>query len=147
MAKFKTRDNPDESNLSTTFIEPYLHRALSILFPDLEMSKPANVDPDMDPLVLLFKSMGLTQAKALEVVKAPKSAAILEDIIEKHKDAVTGLEEKHATLLANLAILLSKAPSLAIDERDFIVKAVLDSKLKSVDQITGRSGATCVTCC
>lgn len=111
------------------------------------MSKPANVDPDTDPLALLFKSMGLTQAKALEAVKAPKSAAILKDIIESHKDAVTGLEEKHATLVANLAVHLSKAPSLAIDERDFIVKAVLDSKLKSVDQIAGMSGVACVTPC
>ena len=111
------------------------------------MSKSATTDPDTDPLVLLFKSMGLTQAKALDAVKAPKSAAILKDIIESHRDAVTGLEEKRATLLANLAVLLLKAPSLAIDERDFVVQAVLDSKLKSVDQITGRSGATCVTCC
>jgi len=96
------------------------------------------MDPDTDPLVVLFKSIGLTQAKALEAVKAPKSASILKNIIESHKDTVTSLEEKHATLLANLAVLLSKAPSLAVDRRDFIVRAVLDSKLKSVDQITGR---------
>ncbi|KIM46376.1 hypothetical protein M413DRAFT_65349 [Hebeloma cylindrosporum] len=100
------------------------------------MSKATNVDPDTDPLVLLFKSVGLTQAKALEAVKAPKSAAILKDIIESHKDTVTGLEEKHATLLANLAVLLSKTPLLATDQRDFVVKAILDSKLKSVDQVT-----------
>lgn len=110
------------------------------------MSKPVDMDPDTDPLVVLFRSMGLTQAKALEAVKAPKSAAILKDIIESHNDAVTGLEEKRATLLASLAVLLSKAPSVAIDERAFVVQAVLDSKLKSVDQITGRSGTTYVTC-
>jgi glutaminyl-tRNA synthetase len=103
------------------------------------MSKPANSDPNTGPLVLLFKSIGLSQAKALEAVKAPKSAATLKDIIESHQDALTGLEEKTAALLANLAVLLSKAPFLAADQRDFIVKAILDSRLKSIDQISGRS--------
>lgn len=101
------------------------------------MSKVPKADAPLDPLVFLFKSMGLTQAKAVEATKAPKSAAVLQDIIDTNKDAVTGLEEKQATLIANLAVIVSKAGSISSEERDYVLEAVLDSRLKSVDQITG----------
>ncbi|KAF8969458.1 tRNA synthetases class I, catalytic domain-containing protein [Flammula alnicola] len=100
------------------------------------MSKLANVDANADPLVPLFQSMGLTQAKALEAIKAPKSAAILKEIIESNTDVVTGLDEKQATLVANLAVALSKAGAFGSGERDYVVKAITESKLKSVDQVT-----------
>ncbi|KDR83953.1 hypothetical protein GALMADRAFT_55864 [Galerina marginata CBS 339.88] len=100
------------------------------------MSKAAKADQSTDPLVRLFQSMGLTQAKASEAIKAPKSATILKEIIESHKAVVSALEEKQATLIANLAVVLSKAGPIASDERNYVLDAILDSKLKSVDQVT-----------
>ncbi|PPQ77709.1 hypothetical protein CVT25_011144 [Psilocybe cyanescens] len=100
------------------------------------MSKAPKADAQLDPLVPLFKSMGLTQAKAIEATKAPKSAAVLQDIIDSNTDAVTGLEEKQATLIANLAVVISKAGPIAPEGRDYVLKAVLDSRLKTIDQIT-----------
>lgn len=102
------------------------------------MSKAPKADAQLDPLVPLFKSMGLTQAKAIEATKAPKSAAVLQDIIDSNTDAVTGLEEKQATLIANLAVVISKAGPIAPEGRDYVLKAVLDSRLKTIDQITGQ---------
>ncbi|KAH9482572.1 putative glutamine--tRNA ligase [Psilocybe cubensis] len=100
------------------------------------MSKAPKADAQLDHLVPLFTSMGLTQAKALEATKAPKSAAVLQDIIDTNKDAVTGLDEKQATLISNLAVIVSKASAISTEQRDYVVEAVLKSKLKSVDQIT-----------
>lgn len=104
----------------------------------ITMSKAAKVDQDVAPLVTLFQSIGLTQAKALEAIKAPKSAAILKEVIDSNKDAVTGLEEKQATLIANLAVQLPKSDDIKADERNYVLKAILDSRLKNFDQITGR---------
>jgi glutaminyl-tRNA synthetase len=95
------------------------------------MSKPNNA------LVSLFKSIGLTQAKAADAVKAPKSANILKEIIESHTVVAAGLDEKKASLISTLAILLAKASAVGSDERDYIINRILDSKLKTVDQITG----------
>ncbi|PPQ65934.1 hypothetical protein CVT26_010696 [Gymnopilus dilepis] len=100
------------------------------------MSKAPKADQASDPLVPLFQSIGLTKAKALEAIKAPKSAAILKDIIESHKDVVTGLDEKRATLVANLAVQLSKTSAVGSDEQDYVLKAIVDSRLKTVDQVT-----------
>lgn len=99
------------------------------------MSKPSAADES--PLVALFESIGLTKAKALEAIKAPKSAAILKETIESNTDLLTGLEEKQATLTYNLSVVLSKAGAVGLSERDYIVKAIIESKLKSVDQVTG----------
>lgn len=97
------------------------------------MSTSANEDP----LIALFKSIGLTQAKASEALKAPKSAAILKEIIESKSDKVIGLDEKTATLVANLSIVLSKAGAIGSDERNYVVEAITNSKLKTVDQVSG----------
>ncbi|KAF9057963.1 tRNA synthetases class I, catalytic domain-containing protein [Panaeolus papilionaceus] len=101
------------------------------------MSKPAKVDPNSDPLVPLFKSIGLSQGKAVEAVKAPKSAAILKEIIEANPLVAAGLDEKTATLIGNLAVLLSKtANPIEANERDYVTSHVVNSNLKSVDQVS-----------
>lgn len=97
------------------------------------MSKPSSDDPLVPP----FKSIGLTQAKALEALKAPKSAAILKDIIDANTDKVTGLDEKTATLLSNLSVALGKTAAISPEERDYVVATIVDGKLKSVDQVSG----------
>jgi glutaminyl-tRNA synthetase len=73
----------------------------------------------------------------LEAIKAPKSAAILKEIIESNTVLLTGLEEKQATLIYNLSVVLSKAGAVGSSERDYTIKAIIESKLKSVDQVTG----------
>ena len=92
---------------------------------------------DFTPLVSLFKSIGLTQAKAADAVKAPKSANILKEIIESHAAVAGGLDEKKASLVSTLAILLAKAGLVGSDEREYVINCIVNSKLKTVDQITG----------
>jgi glutaminyl-tRNA synthetase len=99
------------------------------------MSKPN--EQDSNSLVSLFKSIGLTQTKAADAVKAPKSANILKEIIESNAVVAGGLDEKKASLISTLAILLSKASAVGFDEREYLINCILHSKLKSVDQITG----------
>lgn len=101
------------------------------------MSKPPRPDTTSDPLVSLFKSIGLTQAKAQEAAKSPKGAAILKDIIESYHTVSSGeLNGKQAGLIVALSGALAKA-SIDPTERDYLIATILDNKLKSVDQVTG----------
>ncbi|RDB22773.1 putative glutamine--tRNA ligase [Hypsizygus marmoreus] len=100
------------------------------------MSKSAKSDPAADPLIPLFKSIGLSQAKAQEAVKSPKSAAILKDIIEKHSLLSRGLDEKQAGLVVTLAVTLAKSEGVGEQERQYVISRIADGKLKSVDQVT-----------
>ncbi|KAI0031675.1 glutaminyl-tRNA synthetase [Vararia minispora EC-137] len=88
--------------------------------------------PDTEELIKLFKAIGLSQAKAAEAAKSPKSAATLRDLVVRHDLAKKDLGEKQATLMAALAVSSAKLEGL---QRDYIVSAVLDGKLKSVDQV------------
>jgi len=72
-------------------------------------------------LIELFKSLGLTQAKAAEAAKNPKGAATLRDIIDKHGLVGKNVEEKQAGLLAALSVAGSK---LAEPERTYAVDAI-----------------------
>ena len=101
------------------------------------MSKSNDSEQDSSSLVSLFKSIGLTQAKAADAVKAPKSANILKEIIESHAVVAGGLDEKKASLISTLAILLAKASAIDYDEREYVINCILYSKLKTVDQTTG----------
>ena len=92
---------------------------------------------DSTSLVSLFKTIGLTQAKAAGAVKAPKSADILKEIIESHAVVAGGLDEKKASLILTLAILLAKTNAVGLCEREYVINQILNSKLKTVDQITG----------
>lgn len=87
------------------------------------------------PLVDVFKSIGLTQAKAAEAAKSPKSATTLRDLIEKY-ELVGKLDEKQAGLVAALAVQLSKS-NVGEEETSYVVRAILDGRLKSVDQANG----------
>ncbi|KAF4601983.1 hypothetical protein EYR40_005184 [Pleurotus pulmonarius] len=99
-------------------------------------SKTGNLDASADPLIALFKSIGLNQAKAAEAAKSPKAAAILKDIIEKHALATTSLDDKQASLFVALASAISKASDVGEQETSYIVARILDGKLKSVDQVS-----------
>lgn len=95
---------------------------------------------DTAPLIDLFKSIGLTQAKAAEAAKNPKSATIFKDLIEKY--ALVGkLDEKQAGLVAALAVQQSKS-NVGEEEKSYVVNAILDGRLKSVDQVNGTFALT-----
>ena len=66
------------------------------------MSKSEAPDTASYPLVSLFKSIGLTQAKAVEAAKSAKSANALKDLIESYS-LVGKLDDKQAVLVAALA--------------------------------------------
>jgi glutaminyl-tRNA synthetase len=104
--------------------------------------KSAPVDPSSDPLVVLFKSIGLPQSKAVEANKNPKSALVLKDLIEKHNLNDIGLDEKRAVLITAFAGNLFKTVAAGDDERSFVVANILEGKLKSVDQVSGECGET-----
>ena len=98
------------------------------------MPPKATTSADTAELIELFKSIGLTQAKAAEAAKSAKSAATLKDVIEKKHLADKNLDEKTSVLLATLAVQSSK---LGEPERDYVVDAILDGRLKSTDQVSG----------
>jgi glutaminyl-tRNA synthetase len=93
----------------------------------------------IDPLITLFKSIGLPESKAAEATKNPKSASVLKDIIDGHglAERQVGVQEKQAVLLAALAVQVAKSVEIDNDKRDYIIRRILEDKLKSVDQVTG----------
>ncbi|KAJ7129481.1 tRNA synthetases class I, catalytic domain-containing protein [Mycena epipterygia] len=101
------------------------------------MSKPAKADPALDPVVPLLKSIGLSQAKAVEAVKSPKIAAELKDIIESHSlhTREEKLDDKQAGLVVALAGQLVKSDAIAEEKRAYVVRRITDAQLKTVDQV------------
>lgn len=90
--------------------------------------------PETAELIELFKKIGLTQSKAAEAAKSPKSAATLRNIIESHDLVNKQLDDKQAVLLATLAVQGNK---LGDAERSYAVDAILDGRLKTTDQVSG----------
>jgi glutaminyl-tRNA synthetase len=90
--------------------------------------------PETTAYIELFKSIGLTQAKAAEAAKSAKSAALLQDLIEKHGLTGGHIDEKQAGLIAALAVQGGK---MGEDERGYIVDAIIHGRLKSSDQVNG----------
>ncbi|KAI0772040.1 glutaminyl-tRNA synthetase [Trametes elegans] len=89
--------------------------------------------PETAELIELFKKIGLTQSKAAEAAKSPKSAGTLRNIIESHDLVNKTLDDKQAVLLAALAVQGSK---LGDAERSYAVNAILDGRLKTTDQVS-----------
>ncbi|KAI0269475.1 glutaminyl-tRNA synthetase [Russula aff. rugulosa BPL654] len=96
------------------------------------MAPPKGTSPETAAYIDLFKSIGLSQAKASEASKSAKGAALLQDLIERH--ALTGgrIDEKQAGLVAALAVQGAK---IGEDERGYVVHAIIDGRLKSTDQV------------
>ncbi|KAG7096746.1 hypothetical protein E1B28_004158 [Marasmius oreades] len=97
-----------------------------------------------DPLISLFKSIGLTQAKANEAAKSPKAAATLKNLIDRYSlNSRNDVNEKNAGLIAALAGQLAKS-DCSNDTEKYVLEKILDGKLKSVDQVT--AAVKYVTC-
>jgi len=103
---------------------------------------PTPADASSDPMVILFKSIGLSQSKAVEANKNSKSATVLKDLIEKYNLVAAGLNEKQAVLVTAYAGNIAKAVAIGDDEKSFIVADILKGHLKSVDQVSGECSTT-----
>ncbi|KAI6034425.1 glutaminyl-tRNA synthetase [Pisolithus microcarpus] len=88
--------------------------------------------PSSEDLISLFKSAGLPQSKAAE---ATKNAKVLRDLVLSYNLVSAGLSEKQAVLVSALSLQLGKAQNIGGEERAYIVNAILEEKLKSVDQV------------
>ncbi|KII94900.1 hypothetical protein PLICRDRAFT_128224 [Plicaturopsis crispa FD-325 SS-3] len=100
------------------------------------MASQSKAPPPESDLISLFKSINLTQAKAAEAAKSPKSAAVLQEIIKSHDLAAQGLDEKQAVLTAAFASQVAKIATAGDGEKGYVVDAILKGKLKSVDQVS-----------
>ncbi|KAF8195712.1 tRNA synthetases class I, catalytic domain-containing protein [Mycena galopus ATCC 62051] len=99
------------------------------------MSKAAK-DKPQDPVVPLLKSIGLSEAKAIEAAKSPKIAAELKDIIEAYGLPKEKLDDKQAGLIVALAGTLVKSDKIAEEGRAYVVSKIVGGQLKTVDQVT-----------
>lgn len=108
----------------------------------LRAMAPTPVDASSDPLVILFKSIGLSQSKAVEANKNLKSALVLKDLIEKHNLVAAGLDEKQAVLVTSFAGNIAKTVAVGDNEKSFVVADILKGNLKSVDQVSGECSTT-----
>src|SRR3954470_21263846 len=97
---------------------------------------------DTAALTELFQSIGLSKPKATEAVKSPKSAAVLQDLIETHHLPSRGLGDKQAGLVLTYAIHLAKSASPAdvreVEKERMVVDGIVGGQLKSVDQVNGQ---------
>jgi hypothetical protein len=93
---------------------------------------------EADSLTSLFQSIGLTEAKAKEATKSPKSAAILKDMIQKHDLGSRGVTDKQAGLIVTYAIHVSKSSEIVEDaKKELVLEGIVQGQLKSVDQVNG----------
>ncbi|KAJ7368471.1 glutamine-tRNA ligase [Mycena albidolilacea] len=100
------------------------------------MSKTTK-DKAQDPVVPLLKSIGLSEAKAVEAAKSPKIAAELKDIIEAYGlHTKEKLDDKQAGLIVALGGALVKSDKIAEEGRAYVVSKIVGGQLKTVDQVT-----------
>ncbi|KAJ7284000.1 glutamine-tRNA ligase [Mycena rebaudengoi] len=98
------------------------------------MPKPDKID---DPVIALLQSIGLSAGKAAEAAKSPKIAAELTDVIAAHGLVDKGLDDKQAGLIVALAGTLVKGGgALGAERRAYVVGAVVERRLKTIDQVT-----------
>ncbi|KIJ20332.1 hypothetical protein PAXINDRAFT_166411 [Paxillus involutus ATCC 200175] len=90
-----------------------------------------------DDFISLFQSIGLPRSKAAEAAKNTKSATVLSNLIRSHDLASESdpLGEKRAVLVAALAVQLTKTQNDDHAKQGYVVNAIRQEKLKSVDQV------------
>lgn len=91
-------------------------------------------DASIAGLVELFKSIGLSEPKAKEATRSPKNAASLKELIERNRLAERSLDEKQASLIWTFS---SQSGKVEPAEESYVVDAVVDGKLKTVEQVSG----------
>lgn len=93
-------------------------------------------DPAVVALMSLFKSVGVTPTKAAETVRNPKNAASLKELIHRNELSSKHFDEKQGSLVVHLA---AQGGKLNPEQQDYTTKAIVDGKLKNIDQVTGLS--------
>ncbi|KAH7105388.1 glutaminyl-tRNA synthetase [Auriculariales sp. MPI-PUGE-AT-0066] len=83
-------------------------------------------------LVALFQSIGLEHKKAVDAVGSAKTSQSLRELIETNQLNTLALDAKRGTLISGFAV---QAPKLGPAERSYAVRAIVDGKLKSADQV------------
>ena len=98
-------------------------------------------DPEAIARNTLFKSIGLSDAKSLEVARSSKQATVLSSLIDRanlrERKEAGELDEKKLALLLSLCVAC--ATSAKLDERSklYALEAILSGRLKSNEQISG----------
>lgn len=101
-------------------------------------------DPETAAQISAFKSIGLSDAKALEVARASKQATILKSLID-HPDADLDLrkayangelDDKKSALVLSLCVASASAAKLTEEGRKYALRAILDGRLKSNEQVS-----------
>ena len=92
-------------------------------------------DPAIAALISSFRAIGLTESKAIEAARSPKNAAALKTLIDRADlSNKEGIDEKKATLIA----LFSNAASKLDDPAKlYVVRASIDGRIKSGEQVSG----------
>ena len=95
-------------------------------------------DPETAAQIAAFRSIGLNDAKSLEVARSSKQAAILASLIDRaqlrEKRETGDLDEKKLALLLSLCVASAK-----LDEQSklYALDAILRGRLKSNEQTSG----------
>ncbi|KAF9520716.1 hypothetical protein BS47DRAFT_1374626 [Hydnum rufescens UP504] len=85
------------------------------------------------PLIATFKSLGLSESKAVEAARSPKNAAALKALIDQADLTTRNLDDKRASLIASLSISAAK---LQDEAKLYAAGAIVDGRLKSAEQVS-----------
>jgi glutaminyl-tRNA synthetase len=98
---------------------------------------PPKFDPEapaVAPLIATFKSLGLSESKAVEAARSPKNAAALKALIDQADLTTRNLDDKRASLIVSLSIGAAK---LQNEAKLYAAGAIADGRLKSAEQVSG----------
>lgn len=90
---------------------------------------------EIEQLCAYFQSAGVSATRSLEVAKNPKTSAAAHALFTSNKIEDKGLSEKQSLLVLQVA---KDGAKLSEDDRNYIVAAVVDGRLKGADQVTGK---------
>lgn len=93
-----------------------------------------SLSPEVASLVSLFQSTGLSEQMALKYAKDRKVAPAYKQLVERERLDERKLDAKAALLTVNVA-----ESTLPDDKRSEVVKAIVDGRLKSGEQVSGAS--------
>lgn len=98
-------------------------------------------DPDTAAQIAAFRSIGLNDAKSLEVARSSKQATILASLIDRaqlrEKREAGDLDEKKLALLLSLCVACAASAKLDEQSKLYALDAILRGRLKSNEQISG----------
>lgn len=105
------------------------------------MPPKAKDSPEVTALVAQFESFGLSNAKAIEVARNSKQANAFQEYLAAQKIPESSVNGKQANLLLQVA---TSSEALSEEGTGLVTKEILDERLLSTDQVTGRQG--CCVC-